>query len=92
VTFPQSLLDPILHRQNRSRFDADTKQPCGAFRSGTGSTRRQARSTHPAALNVPAEKRVEQLRANLWRAQHAPASGRGRVIVVNIPDYRLARL
>lgn len=41
------------------------------------------------ALDVSAEERLRQLRANLSRASTAPPNSSGRAIVVNIPEYHL---
>jgi murein L,D-transpeptidase YcbB/YkuD len=40
-------------------------------------------------MNVPAEKRVGQLLINLNRLRWMPAEVRGRLIVTNIPEYKL---
>jgi murein L,D-transpeptidase YcbB/YkuD len=42
-----------------------------------------------AALNVPVAVRLQQLRANLVRQELGPRPASGRVLVVNIPEYRL---
>jgi L,D-transpeptidase YcbB len=42
------------------------------------------------ALNVPVEKRLEQLQVNLERLQTSPIPNEGKRIVVNIPDYKLS--
>lgn len=40
-------------------------------------------------LNVPAEKRVEQLVININRMKWMPAKPAGKLIIVNIPEYKL---
>ncbi len=40
-------------------------------------------------MNVPAEKRVEQLLVNLNRVRWMPEYAQGRLIITNIPEYEL---
>jgi murein L,D-transpeptidase YcbB/YkuD len=85
-----SFLNPIRRHWNRNRFDAETEAALRRFQERHGLEPDGILGPRTrAALDVPAEVRAWQLRANLWRAQHAPQLGPGRVIVVNIPDYRL---
>jgi murein L,D-transpeptidase YcbB/YkuD len=41
------------------------------------------------ALNVPVETRIEQILINLERMKWMPASADGKLIVVNIPEFKL---
>ncbi|MET0300341.1 MAG: L,D-transpeptidase family protein, partial [Flavitalea sp.] len=40
-------------------------------------------------LNIPAEQRVEQILINLERMKWMPAEPKGRLIIVNIPEFKL---
>jgi L,D-transpeptidase YcbB len=42
-----------------------------------------------AALRVPVDRRLRQLRTNLARLEAAPDLGSARCVLVNIPEYRL---
>jgi murein L,D-transpeptidase YcbB/YkuD len=42
-----------------------------------------------AMLNIPVEKRIEQLRINLERLRWLPDAPAGRYVLVNVPEYRL---
>jgi murein L,D-transpeptidase YcbB/YkuD len=86
----RSVLDPIRWRWGRNRFDVETEAALRRFQERHGLEPDGVLGPRTkAALDVPAAARAWQMRANLWRAQHAPQLGPGRVIVVNTPDYRL---
>jgi murein L,D-transpeptidase YcbB/YkuD len=70
---PRSLVDPIPWRRNRKRFDAETEAALRRFQERHGLEPDGILGPRTrAALDVPAAVRAWQLRANLWRAQHAP--------------------
>jgi murein L,D-transpeptidase YcbB/YkuD len=85
-----SHLDRIGRGWRRNRFDAETEAALRRFQERHGLDPDGVVGPRTkAALDVPAAVRVQQLRANLWRAQQAPQLAAGRAIVVNIPDFRL---
>jgi len=86
----RSFFERVRHPLSRKLFDAQTETALRRFQERHGLEPDGILGPQTrAALDVPAALRVQQLRSNLWRAQHAPQLGAGRAIIVNIPDYHL---
>ncbi len=73
VIFDSSLYNGLVHFQERMGLSTDGAAGPGVFRE----------------MNVPVEKRIEQIIVNMERSRWVPVNLQSNYIVVNIPEYKL---
>ncbi len=73
-----------------STYDEDLEKSLSYFQQRHGLTPDgKLNESTIKALNVPVEKRIDQIRMNLERLRWLPEMPNGKSVVINLPEYRL---